>query len=144
MNWQQEAQEAADYVSLEMFKAHRGAMNWRNTGVFLVFGNDGYSRHERAQKEVEFMREFLRLANATELAFAVDAQDEYSWVLLVSSDQLNSDILNAAVWAGWSVAQGDSAYFGSQALSQAFASVQAGIARGVMGENEQPNFGSLN
>src|SRR4051812_8954710 len=38
-NWNTEAATMADYVSDNMFGAHRGAMTWKQEGVSVVFGN---------------------------------------------------------------------------------------------------------
>ena len=58
-NWNTEAATMADYVGDNMFEAHRGAMTWKQEGVSVVFGNDGYTQDGRARSEVAMVREHL-------------------------------------------------------------------------------------
>jgi len=50
-----------------------------------VFGNDNYLCDERARREVEFVRQHLREAEAHELGFGV-SQDGYTWAILVQAN----------------------------------------------------------
>src|SRR6516162_9314743 len=64
----------------EGFEAHRGVIPVRDD-TFVVFGNDGYQKDERARREVATVRERLA-GDAVELGFATD-EDGYSWAMVV-------------------------------------------------------------
>ena len=105
IDWNAEAARAADHVTCtELFKAHRGAIPWGNLGVVVVFGNDSYTKDERARREVEFVREFLRTEGLTELGFGVDSDEGYSWAMIVDTNF--TPPLFYAVWEAWGRASG--------------------------------------
>lgn len=98
-----EASRAAQYTHDHLFACHRGALLWC-PHVTAIFGNDGYDPgpglpvndgNIRARGEVEQVRQKLRGAGITELAFGKDS-DGYSWVILVESDDV--DRLFEMIW----------------------------------------------
>ena len=105
INWKLEAEDAAKYVSSNMFEAHRGAIRWKGNGVTCLFGNDGYSSDERSKAEVEYIR--TALDPDREIAFATGGDDGYSWAMLVRGD--GPPELDDLVWSGWRSASSDSA-----------------------------------
>ncbi len=98
-DWNAEAVVMAQYAGKEMFEAHRGAMPWKELGVSVVFGNDGYSQDVRAKQEVEFVRSYCERAGIAVLGFGVDPDDGYSWAMLVKSADHES--LIPVAWSGW-------------------------------------------
>jgi hypothetical protein len=98
-NWNTEAATMADYVSDNMFGAHRGAMTWRQAGVSVVFGNDGYMQGERARSEVAMVRQQLGLEGIPILGFGVDSEGGYSWAMLVKTGDIG--MLTHLVWSCW-------------------------------------------
>jgi hypothetical protein len=112
IDWDAEAVAMADYVVERMFSAHRGVMPWRQTGVAVIFGNDGYGGSyenpdgdPRVKKEVELVREALAGLGIDVFGFGVEsAEDHYSWAMLVRSDDLGR--LNSIAWQSWEVACG--------------------------------------
>src|SRR5262245_46722961 len=93
-DWNTEAAKMADYVGEEMFEAHRGAMPWRQIGISVVFGNDGYEDQpgeesdSRAKREVALVRGTLEREGVDVLGFGTCPGDGYSWAMLVRSTDL--------------------------------------------------------
>jgi hypothetical protein len=52
------------------------------TAVVGVFGNDNYRADVKARREVELIRDQLKLSDAREVGFGL-SQDGFSWALLV-------------------------------------------------------------
>jgi hypothetical protein len=99
MNWDNEAVAMATHVGDEMFPAHRGAMPWRQLGISVVFGNDGYAKTPWVKDEVARVRELLGEYGIKILGFGLDPEDDYSWAMLVESSDV--DGLNSIVWVAW-------------------------------------------
>jgi len=100
-------QAIADLVGDEGFAAHRGAVHVRDS-TFLVFGNDGYTKDERARREVEVIRAETA-DRAEELGFAT-TEDGYSWALLIryrvdfdtdAAREACCGLLTATLWRTW-------------------------------------------
>ena len=101
-DWNAEAATMADYVFTNMFESHRGAMPWKQEGITVAFGNDGYEGDEedqRAKREVALIRGYLDEMGIPILGFGVDQEDEFSWAMLVQSGE--TDYINKLVWACW-------------------------------------------
>lgn len=98
-DWNAEAATMAGYVADNMFEAHRGAMPWKQEGITVIFGNDGYGRDNRAKQEVALVREYLAKVGIRVLGFGVNPKNNYSWAMLVQSRAC--DDLNKLVWACW-------------------------------------------
>jgi hypothetical protein len=88
--------EAATLVFSHLLGGRRGVMPWRQHGIAVVFGNDGYSFYSRSRDEVESVRERLRERGIEELDFGLDAQEGYSWAMLVRSEDVGA--LFEAIW----------------------------------------------
>jgi hypothetical protein len=118
-DWNTEAAAMAAYVAREMFEAHRGAMPWRQVGIQVIFGNDGWRNSgykadfkaegdPRTHREVALVRETLEAEGIDILGFGSGpADDEYgpghfSWAMLVRSDDL--ELLTSVVWQAWEIA----------------------------------------
>ncbi|NLX98437.1 MAG: hypothetical protein GXY83_19940 [Rhodopirellula sp.] len=106
-DWTAKAATIANYVSNNLFEAHRGAMPWHQDDIVVLFGNDGYD--ERAKQSIAFVRQHLAtMPNApTELGFSLDEVDGYTWAALFHShpdvdDEDTIDLLSDLVWHGWS------------------------------------------
>jgi hypothetical protein len=103
MDWKAEARFAADYACEHLFISHRGAMPWRYVGVTCVFGND-YTKSDHTEREIEILREHLAAEGMTELGFAVDSKDGWTFAILVEGD--NATDLNAAIFMAWVISRG--------------------------------------
>jgi hypothetical protein len=84
IDWNAEAVEMANYVSRHMSNVHRGAMAWRQVGIAVAFGNDGYADF-RTQQEIASLRDgFEQLyPPIEEIGFGVGSEDNHSWAMLV-------------------------------------------------------------
>jgi hypothetical protein len=84
IDWNAEAVEMANYVSKHMSNVHRGAMAWRQVGIAVVFGNDGYS-DIRTQQEIASLRDDFEESHprVEEIGFGVDDEENFSWAILV-------------------------------------------------------------
>src|SRR4051794_7601014 len=99
-DWQAAASEAATFVNTNLMPAHRGAMPWRQLGISVVFGNDGYCTDDpRSRHEVKLVREMLRRRGIEELGFGLDPMEGYSWAMIVRSHDV--EFLLDAVWQSW-------------------------------------------
>jgi hypothetical protein len=98
-DWNAEAATMAQYVRDNMFEAHRGAMPWKQEGISVAFGNDGYSKDDRAKSEVARVREYLQERGLPILGFGVDSTEGYSWAMLVQTQAHKK--LRKLVWACW-------------------------------------------
>ena len=98
-NWDTEAATMADYAVDNAFKATVRRMPWKQEGVSVVFGHDGYDRDRRAKDEVAMVREYLALEGIPVLGFGVDSHTGYSWAMLVKTGDVG--MLNKLVWACW-------------------------------------------
>jgi hypothetical protein len=104
-DWQAEARAAANRIKARMFQAHRGAIPWRDLGVSVVFGNDGYTGLSgRVRREVVEVRKRIAAAGMTELGFATDEEEDYTWAMIVRTDDIA--FLSNAVWEAWNLANG--------------------------------------
>jgi hypothetical protein len=99
IDWDAEAVAMAVYVGDHLFSAHRGAMPWRQVGISVVFGNDGYRYDLRTKEEVETVRGVFKARGIKVLGFGVEPEEGYSWAMLVDSD--DAPTLNAIVWVAW-------------------------------------------
>jgi len=122
MDWQKEAKLAANYVVARMPGADRGAMRWRFSGVFCIFGNDGYGDKEDWRNDKLVVREVERVramlsedapydSTVTERGFALCKHD-YSWAMLVEIKEVRlpeetADGLNYMVWKAWEEVSGE-------------------------------------
>jgi hypothetical protein len=104
IDWQAEATAAANFAFAEMFEAHRGAIPWRDLGVSVAFGNDGYTQDERSQRDVVVLRDLLAGVGLVELGFGTDPEDGYTWALLVQT--ADHELLNELVWTAFGIARG--------------------------------------
>jgi len=98
-DWNAEAATMAQYVFDNMFKAHRGAMPWKQEGISVVFGNDGYDKDDRAKNEVAMVRKYLEEKGISILGFGVGSSNGYSWAMLVQTRAHKE--LRKLVWACW-------------------------------------------
>jgi hypothetical protein len=104
VDWTAEAVNMANYVDQNMFEAHRGAMRWKQTGVTVIFGNDGFAlppkscKDRRTEYEVSAVREYLSVEGVPILGFGV-SDGNASWAMLVKTDDV--DTMNRLVWACW-------------------------------------------
>jgi hypothetical protein len=101
-DWNAEAVSMANYVYEHMFEAHRGAMPWKQDGITVVFGNDGYSSDKRARNAVKMLRKFLDSRETPVLGFGVDSEAGHSWAMSVKTadDEVLNDgeVLNSLIW----------------------------------------------
>ena len=143
IDWNAEAVKMAIHAGTHMMKAHRGAMEWRQVGIYVIFGNDGYAADAgtddydpRAEAEVGVLRDFLegpemKRDGVEVLGFGIDPTDGYSWAMLVRGGEYSGveavRLFNHMVWGAWSrtCVDGDDGVFG----------VQYQIAMGVMCES---------
>src|SRR6185437_9385405 len=86
----------------------------RGTGQLVgAFGNDGYTKDNRAQREVSALRRRLQEVALEELGFGL-SDDGHTWALLVQPRTLPCDppgfeiapeavaaFVDKAVWAAW-------------------------------------------
>ena len=79
-----------------MFPAHRGAFPWQEPGCAVAFGNDGYGQSQEARNEVQRLRELCEEEGLDILGFGLDPDDDYTWVMLVGTD--DADLLDDLVW----------------------------------------------
>src|SRR4051812_42551482 len=86
----------ARYVRDNMFEAHRGAMPWKQDGVTVIFGNDGYDQDDRVREAVSRVRAALNRDGIEVLGFGVEPEEGYSWAMLVGSHDYVK--LYALVW----------------------------------------------
>jgi hypothetical protein len=79
----------AMYVHQNLASIHRGALMIRCVAdgslVAAVFGNDGYIANDKARREVDLVRVWLREGLVEELGFGL-TPDGTSWALLVRAD----------------------------------------------------------
>jgi hypothetical protein len=110
IDWDAEAVKMAVYVKERMFPAHRGAMPWRQMGIAVAFGNDGYGVEGGPDipGEVRLLRRVLEDEGIPILGFGVEPEDDYSWAMLVRSDDVRS--LHRDVWRSWESAIGGTNY----------------------------------
>jgi hypothetical protein len=101
IDWDAEATKMAVYVNERMFAAHRGAMPWKEVGVAVVFGNDGYGidGEPDVRGYVALLRRSLEDAGIPILGFGVDPGEGYSWAMLVRTDRV--ELLRQEVWQSW-------------------------------------------
>jgi hypothetical protein len=79
-DWNAEALTMARYVRDHMMEAQRGAMPWKQSRLYVVFGNDG-ATGEHAAREIEVLRALLMLDH-TVRGFAIE-ETGTSWAMLV-------------------------------------------------------------
>ena len=72
-DWNAEAIEMARYVLNHMCEAHRGAMPWKQSGVTVIFGNDGH-KYPNVRSEIARLRAFLELRGIPILGFGVEPE----------------------------------------------------------------------
>jgi len=81
-DWNAEAIEMARHVRDHMGEAHRGAMPWKQSGVTVIFGNDGH-KYGDVQSEIARLRAFLELRGIPILGFGSDPKEDFSWAMLI-------------------------------------------------------------
>jgi len=97
------AAAAAHIVKGAAFEKHRG-QTYAGDGVYVLFGNDGYSGDERPQAEA---RAALNCAVALKLETSdiqTDEMEHYSWALAVKSDKDDAAFLYAEMCDEWRAA----------------------------------------
>jgi hypothetical protein len=131
----------ADWVSAELFEAHRGTFRHPELGL-VVFGNDGHN-DAKGRTEVALFREWLAGNGYREAAFAVDSEGGYTWVMLVTPPegkphgadvlglpgQFHDAYLEQMLWACWAKACGTTE---DDPETAGFNVLQQGIARRVL------------
>ena len=90
-DWNVAAIEAADRIKAHRFDEHNGAACFWKRGVFVAFGNDGYTQNETSRGAVDLLRQRLDDLQITELGFGVDASDGYTWAMLVAPEEFLSE-----------------------------------------------------
>lgn len=98
------ATQWANYISENLFEHHRGAHFDDTDGVYILFGNDGYTQDDRSKEEVNFVRKNLSLFGATEVDFGLNdgVEDGYTWVMLIDiPTETDCYQLEALVDLGW-------------------------------------------
>jgi hypothetical protein len=83
IDWDAEAVAMANHVCERMFNVHRGAIPWRQLGIAVLFGNDGYTEDDRSKREVSHLRGKMVDIESKVLGFGVNSEDGYSWAMLV-------------------------------------------------------------
>ena len=82
-DWNAAAVEAADRIQAHRFAEHNGAACWWKRGVFVAFGNDGYTQDATSRGAVDLLRQRLSDLHITELGFGTDSDTGYTWAMLV-------------------------------------------------------------
>ena len=90
-DWNVAAIEAADRIKAHRFDEHNGAACFWKRGVFIAFGNDGYTQDEKSRGAVDLLRQRLDDLQITELGFGVDSSDGYTWAMLVQPEEFLSE-----------------------------------------------------
>ena len=90
-DWNAAANEVADRIKAHRFDEHNGATCFWKRGVFIAFGNDGYSQDERSRSAVELLRQRLNDLQTIELGFGVDSSDGYTWAMFVWPEEYLSE-----------------------------------------------------
>ncbi len=86
VDWNVAAVEAADRIHAHRLADHNGAAGWWKPGIFVAFGNDGYSTDENSRAAVDLLRQRLEDRKITELGFGVDSNGGYTWAMLVQTE----------------------------------------------------------
>lgn len=58
-DWNAAAVDAADRIQAHRFEEHNGAACWWKRGIFVAFGNDGYTQDEASRGAVDLLRQRL-------------------------------------------------------------------------------------
>lgn len=103
-DWDTEAARVADYIGSEFFHAHRGATGWRQPGVVVAFGNDGYADDPLAREAVAMLRAELERRGWPVLGFGTDSDGGYTWAMLIRASDVAE--MFVMVWEAWSQSQG--------------------------------------
>ena len=90
-DWSVAATEAADRIKAHRFDEHNGAACFWKRGVFVAFGNDGYTQDETSRGAVDLLRQRLDDLHITELGFGIDSSDGYTWAMLVEPEEFLSE-----------------------------------------------------
>lgn len=78
-DWNATALEAADRIQAHRFEEHNGAACWWKRGVFVAFGNDGYTQDEASRGAVNLLRQRLEDLQIIELGFGVPVTHGQCW-----------------------------------------------------------------
>src|SRR5690349_8402392 len=118
------AVEFANHFRETRMDSHRAVEAFDDSDRYLVaFGNDCYSKDERAQLEVTLFRQMLDDYRVTEVAFGLSTQVDdaegnagYSWCMILQASQElldeHADVreqrewLEEALWNAWFIATG--------------------------------------
>ena len=132
-DWSTRARVMAKYVGENMMPAHRGVMPIGRNGLCVVFGNDDYDQDERAQKEVEAVRQYIgEEEGIEELAFAT-ADDGYTWGMLVNGTTGHMRHINDVLWSAWDAANCERAgEHYDPTVASGYRVLQSAIARDVI------------
>lgn len=112
--WNTEATQAAHYIHQHHFGAHRGALLWCPQ-VSAIFANDG-EKHEA--KYVDLLKHKLGDRGLELLGIGI-TEDEYTWVILVSSEDARG--LDDLIWECFSKTSPNT-------INQEYVEAQKGVA----------------
>jgi hypothetical protein len=86
-DWNLAAVEAAERLASHRRTTNQGAVPWWRAGVFVVFGNRGYSESDEGPAMVTLFRQKLDDMELTELGFGLDSTG-YTWAMLVGPGEI--------------------------------------------------------